>query len=290
MGRFSRSWQLMKASVDVLMHERKLLVFPLISAVCLLLLLASFALPAAWVAGLFSASHHLDVDPHGYHAGWWALLFVFYVVTYAVAFFFNTALVSAALEHLEGGHPTVRGSLARAASKWPSILGFALISATVGMALHALEERLGLIGRWVVSLIGMAWSVVTFMVVPTLAATDVGAITAVKESAGLLKRTWGENIIGNVGLGVAGFLMVLAWMVVLAIVIALGVLTQSVAIVLAGACVLAVAAVFLILVQTALRGVYSAALYRYATQGEPGGGFDTALLEQAFRTRSRRRR
>lgn len=290
MGRFSRSWQLMKASVDVLVHERKLLVFPLVSSLCLLLILASFAVPAAWVAGLFSASHHLNVDPNGSHLGWWALLFVLYVVSYAVAFFFNTALVSAALEHLEGGHPTVRGSLAKAATKWRPILGFALISATVGVALHALEERLGLVGRWIVSLIGMAWSVVTFMVVPMLAATDVSAITAVKQSAGLLKRTWGENIIGNVGLGVAGLLMGLAWLVLLALIFVLGVLTHSVIAVVLGALVLIVAAVFLVLVQTALRGVYSAALYRYATCGQAGGTFDPALLDQAFKRRRHRGR
>lgn len=288
MGKFARSWQLMKASIDVLVHERKLLVFPLISGACLLLILVSFALPIAWGVGLLAPSHTFQVDPQASHAGWYVLAFVFYVVTYSVAFFFNTALVIAALEHLQGGHPSVRDSLARAWSKWPQIFGFAVISATVGIFLRALEDRLGLIGRWIVGLIGMAWSVVTFLVVPTLAATDTGPVDAVKQSAHMLKQTWGENLIGNVGLGIFNLLAGLAWGVLLIGLIALVAATQSVVLLILGSVIAAFSMIFVILVQTALRGVYSAALYRFATCGEVGGQFDVAMLEQAFRTRRRR--
>ena len=37
------------------------------------------------------------------------------------------------------------------------------------------------------------------------------------------------------------------------------------------------------LVQSALQGVYSAALYRYATDGNVGESFSSALLGEAFR-------
>lgn len=288
MGKFARSWQLLKASVDVLMHERKLLVFPLISAFCLLLVVISFALPAAFAVGLFVPGHQLQIDPQGSHLDWYVVLFVFYLVAYSVGLFFNTALVHAALTHLDGGHPTVRGSLREAATKWPQIFGYAAIAATVGVFLHALEERLGLIGRWVISLIGMAWSVVTFLVVPMLAATDVGPIDAVKRSAQLLKQTWGENLVGNLGLGVLSLLMGLAWIVIVGGLFALATVTRSPALFVLMAAVGVVGMFFLVLVQTALRGVYSAALYRFAIHGDPGGRFDRTLLEGAFRIRRRR--
>ena len=41
--------------------------------------------------------------------------------------------------------------------------------------------------------------------------------------------------------------------------------------------------VALALVQAALQGVYSAALYRYATDGNVGDSFSSALLGEAFR-------
>ncbi|HET7268171.1 MAG TPA: DUF6159 family protein [Oleiagrimonas sp.] len=285
MGRFARSWQLMKASVDVLMHERKLLVFPLVSGICLLLIMASFALPMAWSVGLFASSPQIRIDPDAIHLGWYAILFVFYVVEYGIAFFFNTALVCAALEHLDGGHPSVRGSLAKAWSKWPQILGFALISATVGVFLRAIEERLGLIGRFVIGLVGMAWSVVTFLVAPILAATDAGPVDAVKDSANMLKRTWGENLVGAVGLHAFTFVAVLAWMLSVAVLVVAAVAAKSVALFVLTVVLAMVGIVLISLVQSALRGVYSAALYRYATTGEVGGRFDTELMEQAFRRR-----
>lgn len=288
MGKFARSWQLLKASVDVLMHERKLLVFPLISGACLLLVVLSFALPVAFAIGLFAPGHQPQFDAEGSHLGWYALLFVFYLVTYSVGLFFNTALVHAALEHLDGGHPTVGGSLREAGRKWPQIFGYAAIAATVGVLLHALEERLGLIGRWVVSLIGMAWSVVTFLVVPMLAATDVGPVDAVKRSAELLKQTWGENLIGNLGLGALNLVMGLVWFAIMAGLFALAVAIRTPAMIVLVIAVAILGVLFMALVQTALRGVYSAALYRFATHGDPGGQFDQALLEGAFRTKHKR--
>src|SRR6185437_7963968 len=99
-------------------------------------------------------------------------------------------------------------------AKLPQIFGYALIAATVGLLLRMIQERLGLIGRLVVGFIGLAWTVATFLVVPVLASKDVGPVDAVKESVELLKRSWGENLIGNGGIGIVfGLLMVLAVLV-----------------------------------------------------------------------------
>ena len=82
-----------------------------------------------------------------------------------------------------------------ATSKMGTIAGYALIAATVGMILRAIQERVGFIGRIIVGLLGVGWTVATYLVVPVLVTRDVGPIDAVKESAGWLKKTWGENVI-----------------------------------------------------------------------------------------------
>jgi hypothetical protein len=204
-------------------------------------------------------------------------------VQYIVIFFFNTALVGAAMIRLDGGDPTVADGLAIARRKIVPIIGYAAIAATVGMILRALEERAGFIGRIVIGLIGAAWSIATFMVVPVLVAQDIGPIDAVKESAGLLKRTWGENLIGNGGIGVAFGLITLAVMLVGIVLTVMSAANHLVplAIVFGAATVLAV--LMLALVQAALAGIYSAALYRYATVGQAPAGFDGAALQDAFR-------
>ena len=136
-------------------------------------------------------------------------LFLFYLVQYFIIFFFNSALVGAAMIRLDGGDPTVRDGLRIASSKIVPIIGYAAIAATVGLILRIIEERAGFIGRWIAGLFGLAFTVATFLTVPILVTRDVGPVEAVKESAVLLKKTWGENIIGNAGMGLVFFLFYL---------------------------------------------------------------------------------
>jgi hypothetical protein len=278
MGKFARSWALTKASMGVLRSDKELLVFPLVSAVSVILVALSFILPMFGL-GLFD---QLDRDGRGVPVAFYAWLFAFYLAQYFVMFFFNSALVGAAMMRLDGADPTVADGLRIARGKWRQILGYAAIAATVGMLLRALEQRAGFIGRIVIGLIGVAWTLATFLTVPVLVARDVGPVEAVKESAALLKTTWGENLIGNGGLGLALGLLNLGVLLVgggLAVFLASqGLLWLAVAaVVLAGLGVLGIA-----LIQSALGGIYSAALYRYAVQGNAPAGFDGVLLQGAF--------
>ena len=284
-GKFATSWSLVKASAAVLKSDRELLVFPLLSGLATLLVIASFALPFLAAGGLLHlreiAGTHGDLA-----AGDYAMLFLFYLCQYTVIFFFNTALVGAALMRLDGDNPTLGDGLRLACGRLPAILGYALIAATVGMLLRALEQRAGFIGRWIIGLLGVAWTVATFLVVPVLAATDVGPVTAVKESATLLRRTWGENLIGNAGMGIAFGLLFMAVMLAGAGVLTLAVATHSALLMALVAVAVVLAFILLALVQSALQGIYAAALYRYATDGNAGSGFDAAVLGQAFRVKA----
>ena len=215
MGKFSRSWALAKASMAVLRSDKELLVFPLVSTAVTLIVAATFILPMFGM-GMF---RNLEDGSGGMPAMFYAWLFCFYRVQYFVIFFFNTALVGAAMIRLDGGDPTVADGLRIARGKWTTILGYAAIAATVGMLLRALEQRAGFVGRIVIGMVGVAWTVATYLTVPVLVARDVGPIEAVKESATLLKGTWGENLIGNGGIGLAfGLLYALLAVVALAIV------------------------------------------------------------------------
>ncbi|HEU4669478.1 MAG TPA: DUF6159 family protein [Dyella sp.] len=281
MGKFARSWELMKASAGVLRSDKSLLVFPLLSGLCSLVVMASFMIP---VAAMTMEGARLGVEyKHGLSTASWTLLFAFYLVQYFVIIFFNTALAGVALRRLRGEPAGVSEGLALAGSRVGAILGYALIAATVGLLLRMLQERLGLIGRFIVGLVGLAWTVATFLVVPVLAGEGVGPVDAVKRSVELLRRTWGENLIGNAGLSVVftliGVLLALASVALVGGALA----THSVAAFLAAIAIVVLAFIVLALVQSSLQGIYAAALYRYAEEGEAGVGFPPALLEQAFR-------
>jgi hypothetical protein len=275
--RFARSWELIKASGAVLRQDKELLLFPLFSAIATLIVAASFILPLI-ATGAFERS----VAP-GDETSYMVLMFLFYLVQYFIIFFFNSALVGAAMIRLDGGDPTVRDGLRIASSKIVPILGYAVIAATVGLILRMIEERAGFIGRWIVGLLGLAFTVATFLTVPILVTREVGPVQAVKESAALLKKTWGENIIGNGGMGFVFFLFYfLAGVIGFAFVFTVAQTGNATLIVLVIAMVV-LAVVAVALVQSALQGVYSAALYRYATDGNVGEAFSSALLGEAFR-------
>lgn len=278
--RFSRSWGLVKASGAVLNANKRLMVFPVLSSLCTLIVAASFLLPA-YASGTFTHFDRGHMTP-----GSAALLFVFYLVQYFIVIFFNSALVGAALIYLRGGSPTVGDGLRIAMSKLPSIFGYAVISATVGMVLRAIQERAGFIGRWIAGLLGVAFTLATFLVVPVLVNKDVGPVDAVKESAQLLKRTWGENLIGNVGIGLAfGLLTILVVLAGMALVF-LAISTHSVSVIVVTVALCIAAVLTLAVIQGALHGIYSAAVYRYAEEGDAGIGFDKALVADAFKIKA----
>jgi len=277
--RFSRSWSLIKASAGVLAKDKELLVFPLLSAICTLIVAAAFVLPMFGLGALDGLS---DDAQGGVSLAVYVFGFFFYLVQYFVIFFFNSALVGAALIRLEGGDPTVRDGLRIAGSKIVPILGYAAIAATVGMILRAVQERAGWIGNIVAGALGVAWTVASFLVVPVLVSRNIGPLDAVKESALLLKKTWGENLIGQGGVGlVFGFLFVGLVLVGAAAIVGAAMTGSGVLIGLVVA-IFIVALLVLALVQAALSGIYSAALYRHASGVEAVEGFDAGLLQHAF--------
>ncbi len=277
--RLSRSWELVKASASVLRQDKELLLFPLISMGALVLVVASFALPVFGLGMLQSISGGSD---ERISVGLYAVAFLFYFSQYFVIFFFNAALVGAAMIRLDGGDPTFSDGMRIATSKIGAIAGYALVAATVGMILRAIQERVGFIGRIIVGLLGAGWTVATYMVVPVLVARDVGPIEAVKESTALLKKTWGENVIGQVGLAAAfGFIFFGVMLCGMALVVAAFV-SQSLFLIVTAFVVVILAIGITGLLQSALTGIYAAALYRYATTGKSTQGFDSGAMKRAF--------
>jgi hypothetical protein len=269
--KFSRSWDLVKASASVLRSDKELMLFPVISGAVTLVVLATFLLPA----------FALRIFADGFGLGGVVFGFLFYFVQYAVMIFFNCALVGAAMIRLDGGDPTLADGFNAAKARIPAILGYAAIAATVGVLLQGLKQKDNFLVRLMGSVLGAAWTLATFLVVPVLVSRDIGPIDALKQSVALLKRTWGENAVGQVGIGAAFGLITTA---VAIVGVGLAVLAAQVSFALAivvGA--LGLLAVLLVGVyQAALSGIYSAALYRYAVSHETPAAFRGADLEHAF--------
>ena len=260
---------------DVLKQDKGLLVFPLISGFCCLLLLASFAVPlyatGAWQPPARDAETTRQV-------GYYGVLFLFYFCNYFVVVFFNAAIITCATLRMSGGNPTIGDGFRAAASRLPVILGWALLSATVGLILRIVEDRSEKIGRFVAGLLGMAWTVVSFLVVPILVVENKNPVAALKDSTALLKKTWGEQVVSNFSFGLMFFLLAIPAVLL----ILLGVFAHSTA--LLAVCIV-VAALYLItlaLIQSALQSIFQAALYLYARDGRLPEGFSSEVLNGAM--------
>ena len=211
-------------------------------------------------------------------------LLVYFLLSFVVIYF-NTALVAAAYERLAGGDPTLGSSLTEANRHLPAILGWSGVSATVSMILKQLEERAGIIGAIVGRIAGLAWTLVTFLVIPVFVIEGLGVMDSIKRSADIFKRTWGENMAANVGFGLLGFLAMLP----LILLVVLGAAAGS-GVVLGVTVGLAVIGAILISITMAtLSGIFQTALYMYATMGEVPGPFAGTDLAGAFRPKRRGR-
>lgn len=285
--RFSNSWALFKASLEVLRQDRELLWFPVLSSLAALVVVASFVVPMIFWGSNIPEPQQGEQMPFGFYVG----VLAFYIVLYFVIFFFNTALVGAAMLRLDGRDPTVGDGLRIARDRVGAIFGYAVIASTIGLLLQAIEERVGVIGRVIIGLLGASWTAASFLVVPVLVTRDVGPVDAVKESVLLLKKSWGENIIGHLGLGAVFIVVYLALFAIFAVMaIPLATLgagdgsTLPIGMVALG--IIAIPSLLLVaVVQSALTGIYSAALYRYSTDHQAVGNFSSELLGSAFRTK-----
>src|SRR5580658_5368200 len=283
--RISRSWALTGACWDVLMEDPALLIFPLLSGLAMVLLMASFALPAWFVYHGLQSAPADGSTTHTLRFSSYVATYVFYVIAYSVVMFFNTALIAVALRRLDGESASVTDGLQAALSNLPAILGYALIAATVGTILRAIEQRVGLIGRIVTSLIGAAWTLATAMTLPVLIVEDVGPVEAISRSLDLLRRNWGENVIGNVGISI-GIAVIGVPVCVLGVLFLMSAISSKApGMIVLAAIVLFVMIIGLSIVSTTLHSIYTAALYRYATGNKDNGAIGSELLADAFRAK-----
>ena len=283
------SWRLVKSSAALLRANTDLLIFPIVSAFLTILVMATFAF-SVLALNDFDVRAVRDISTESR----FLLMFLFYLVVYFAIYFSNTALVGAVMVMMDGGKPTIRDSLRIAYERIGVIFGYAIIMATVGMIFRWLYGRGGVPARLagpivrrvlIFSILGLAWHLVTFLVVPVLVVENVGPIEAVKRSSRLVKETWGEQIVGNTSI----WLIFSAPILIVAIA-SMPLLSRAVdssndlfTILVLYAVVMVI--VTLLLVQMALQGIFSAAVYRYAAGQYVADEFDESVLRNAFRPR-----
>lgn len=251
------------------MQERGLLVLPIVS----------FGLIAAAGAALWFLGWDGVATGREPTAAEYVQIGIFYFVASFIGVYFNAIVVGVATLRLRGEDPTLGDGIRLANTKLGKIAGWAAVSATVGIILRSLEERFGVVGSIAIRLVGAAWGVITFFVIPVVLYEPVGVFPAIKRSAQIFKQRWGEQFVGTGSIALIVFLVALP-------IVAIGAAIAAVAPPI-GVAVIVVAVGGLISVSSVLSGIFNAALYRFATTGESSGAFTTEDLETSFRPKRR---
>jgi hypothetical protein len=276
MGRLGRGWTLTRESWAVVRNDRSLLVFPVVAGVCALVAAGAIVAVGALAAG---------------DTAWILIVFavVALYVVIAIGQFCAVALAACATKSLDGADTTFSEGISAARERLGVILAWSGVQLVVGSLISALQALLrdagaGIAAAIIGGLANLAWTVATFFVVPLIALEGLGPKAAISRSSELVRKRWGEGVVGTATIGGAVFLVgilpgigvaVLGW-VLIDSVAALGV-----ALIVIGACVVVLA----LLVQATLSAVFRVALYRFATRADVTGHFSEEQLSAAFRPR-----
>jgi hypothetical protein len=265
LGRINNGWALIKASWCLLMTDKRLLAFPVMSGVACVLAMLATALPIFYGS---AGSACL------------AIFLVYFVLCFFVIFF-NVAIIACAAELLRGREADLSFGLRRACQRLPQIVGWAMVAGTVGMILSAIEDRSSWVRSLLADLLGFAWALTSYLVIPVIALDGLGPIAALRESADLLEQTWGDQVVGGFGVdAVYGLLCIPGGLLIFAGIKYGRALPHPGA--LAGCCMIIGVAYLLILsvIHFALRAIFQAAVYlRVSDPADDLHGFPVALID-----------
>jgi uncharacterized membrane protein YeaQ/YmgE (transglycosylase-associated protein family) len=281
LGRFGASWLLFKESFRFLRADKEMVWIPLITTVLNLLLFG--LLVSAFVFLVYGGS--LDaIDAENEDSPIW---YVFAFLCYVIGAF-TLALSQAGITHIvytriRGGDATLGEGLKTAFSHWFSLLLWSIITSTVGMVLRMIAERSKMLGAIVAMILGVAWSVLTYFVVPAMVIDKHSAFGSISKSSAVFRKTWGETLVSNISIGLVFFI---AHIVALFAMIGLVIATVTTESVLLGLFIPVVIVAYMlwvviaVLVQSSLEGVLKTLLYVYASENIVPENFNRELLEK----------
>ena len=265
-----------KASWAVLQHDRELAVLPILGALASIAVVLAIGLPI-WLS--------TDGIDDGGSSGsepmlWIGGIIILFAVT-VITVFFNAAVVSGARERFSGGDPTISSAIKGAFSRLHVIVPWAILALTVGMIIRAIQSSDNIVARILGSLLNMAWGVLTLLVVPILVVEQTGPFRSLSRSGELLRHTWGENLIAQVGFGIIGLVAAIPGIIIIAIGASAGSIGAVIGITIGFAWIALVSVVV-----STLTAIFQMALYLYATTGQVPMGFEQSGLTDTFNERS----
>ena len=272
--RLSNGWKIAMNSFKVLQANKQLIIFPILSGIALLLVIASFFTGMLAYSGWdFDNMEELGTVTTYF------LVFLFYIANYFVIVFFNMALIHCTRLYFHGEEVTVRKGLQFSMSRIGAIFSWAVFAAVVGTILKAIQENSGIVGKIITGIIGIVWNIATFFVVPVIAYENLGPLQAFKRSSQMMKEKWGESLAATFSLGLIQFILMIGVGVLLFMV---GYIIHPLA-----GIILAITGAFLVVaIISATQTIFVSAVYHNITN-DPTTHFSQQMIDDLFQEKRR---
>jgi hypothetical protein len=277
MGKIAVTMSLMKASWQILKKDKELLLLPVISGVFCLSSMTIFIVQGLEHGWLQSFAENAAAQQK--NTAYW-YMFLFYYCNYLIMIFFNSAIIACAVIRLNGGNPTLGDGLQAAVNRLPHIAGWAIIAATIGFLLGMVESGSsrgrGLIARF----LGISWSVISYFVIPLIVVEKTNPLFAMDFSMEMMRRTWGEQVIGKFSFGLIFSLFSLPIFPILFLLLSK---TWDASYFLPSIIFIVIYLIILSIFQSALQAIFNAVMYVFARDGKVPNEFSVEQLRGAMR-------
>lgn len=295
LSRWQTSKSLARSAWHVLKLDKGLVGLPIISAIIAVIISVVVGAAFFLTSSFTESNNGIEMTGPLMNVSWISIIFylaVYLLLTF-VATYFSAALVAGLLQRFQGKSPTVKSSLKMANENISSLIKFSVLTGVIGYVLQAIEEHVPLAGKVTTWLVGGAWSIASMFALPVIVSSKekIGPFKATRKSINIIKKTWGETAILNVGIGLVALLSIVTF---IAVMTAIGALTAyvvsaaSASNLVVGVSFGAVGVVGVIglvamaLLFTMLSSIVKAAIYHYATTGESPEGFEKEIVRASF--------
>ncbi|MFA6376038.1 MAG: DUF6159 family protein [Candidatus Paceibacterota bacterium] len=260
-GKVRGGYLVVTESFKLLGRNKSIMMFPFAALVVELLAVAA-ALAAYFFAFGFSEESFKRLENPDSSGIMYLCLFIFYVVSIFIASYFQAGLVAVVSGQINGKKLTYNDGMKVAAANFWKIFFWSSIAATVGVILQFITSKSKYLGRIVANLLGAAWDIITFFIVPVLVLENDSVGQSIKRSALIFKNKWGQTLIANFSTGLFfAFLMMLGFVAVFLVIIFGG---DNPALILFSLIALAIYLLMLVILSTTIEGIYRVVLYEYA--------------------------
>lgn len=300
MGSWSQSKTITKQTWGVIKQNPYMLLFPVFAGIVGLIAVLVVAGSGLAILGVSTVTDTVTkaaedgtqtVDTKSAVVGIVVLVLAAYLGTLVTQIAMG-GLVHCANEELQGRDSSFGAGIGAAFGRLPALLGWAAIQTLVGWLLSMIQGNGGdniivtILRMLLATLAAVAWSVISFFVLPMIMLRGKGPISGIKESVKLIRSTWGMQIAGSVRIGGLIFLLgVLPGILFVAgggFLMVADKLALGIPLATLGIIVIMLAQVLV----SALRAVFAVALLHFAEDGTAIGPFEVQELQAAVRVKS----